>query len=239
MKTRCLVIDDEPLAARLINSYIQQVPGLETVAVCNSSIEAYSVLQQHKIDLIFLDIKMPRLTGTDFLKSLAHPPKVIFVTAYREYALEGFELDVVDYLLKPVSFGRFMKAVTKAMKLLSLENSPEKSNEIFSENKNAFVYLKANKEMTKVLLNEILYIESRKEYIKIYFSNDTPLLVKQTISSMEKLLSPHKFIRIHRSFIVTIDKITSFTSTSVSIGDMQLPVGRLYKNEVEKALVNG
>lgn len=238
MKTRCLVIDDEPLAARVISSYIQQVPGLETVAVCNNAIEAFHVLQQQKVDLMFLDIKMPKLMGNDFLKSLPNPPKVIFVTAYRDYAMDGFEMDVVDYLLKPVSFTRFMKGVAKATKLLAIENAGDSNYHEFADNKNAFLYLKIDKEMTKVILDEILYVESRKEYTMIYLTDKKPVLVKQSISAMEKLLSAHKFIRIHRSFIVTIGKISSYTPGYINVGDIQLPIGRLYKFQVEKALKN-
>lgn len=235
MKTRCVIVDDEPLAARLINSYVRQVPCLETVAVCNNAIDAFKILQQQKVDIMFLDIKMPKMMGTDFLKSLPDPPKVIFVTAYRDYAVEGYEMGVADYLLKPVSFSRFMKAVAKATMLLAVENIQGMQPE-FAENKNAFLYLKVGKEMTKILLDEIIYAESRKEYTMIYLSDKSPVLVKQSISAMEKLLSAHKFIRIHRSFIVTIEKVSSYTPSQITMGNVQLPIGRLYKNEVEKAL---
>ncbi len=236
MKIRCLLVDDEPLAVRLISSYVQQVPGLEIVAACNSAIEAFTVLQQQKIDLIFLDIKMPKLIGTDFIRTLPNPPKVIFVTAYRDYALDGFELDVVDYLLKPVSLNRFLKAVAKASKLLSIEGNSPLSNNEYKENKEAFLYLKVEKEMVKVLIHDILFIESRKEYVKLYLENNNTLVVKQSISAMEKLLSPHQFLRVHRSFIATIDKINSFTPGHLMIGMHKIPIGRLYKNEVERLL---
>lgn len=238
MKTQCLIVDDEPLAARLIGSYIRQVPGMEIAAVCNSALDAFKILQDQKIDIVFLDIKMPKLTGIDFLKSLPLPPKVIFVTAYRDYAMDGYDLDVVDYLLKPVSFARFMKAVAKATKQLALEVKTDADAKEFMENKNAFLYLKVDKEMTKIILDDILYVESRKEYTKIYLVSNSSLLVKQSISSMEKLLSAHKFIRIHRSFIATIDRISSYTATHITIAGKQLPIGRLYKNEVEKILDN-
>lgn len=236
MKIRCLLVDDEPLAISLVSSYIQQVPGLEIVQTCNSALEAFTVLQKQRIDLMFLDIKMPKMTGTDFLRSIPDPPKVIFITAYREYALDGFELDVVDYLLKPFSFNRFMKAVAKANKLLKLENQDVNSYGSNHENKNAFLYFKVDKEMTKVFIHEIVFIESRKEYVKLYMDNKSSLLVKQSISSMEKILSPHHFLRVHRSFIVTIEKIKSFTPLSVNVGDQKVPIGRLYKSAVEKTL---
>jgi DNA-binding LytR/AlgR family response regulator len=234
MKIRCLIVDDEPPAVRLISSYVKDVQGMEVVAACNSAIEAFTVLRNQKVDLIFLDIKMPKLLGTDFLRSIPNSPKVIFITAYRDYALDGYELDVVDYLLKPVSLTRFLKAVTKATKLILLENQPLVSD--IHENENAFLYLKINREMKKVLVKEILFIESCKEYVKLYLENNKTFIVKQSISSMEKLLSPHRFIRVHRSYIATIEKITSFTSSQVSVGAHKLPIGRLFKNEVEKIL---
>lgn len=236
MRVRCLIIDDEPLAVRLISSYVKEVPGLEVVGVCNTAIEAYTVLRQQKIDLIFLDIKMPKLLGTDFLRSISDRPKVIFITAYREYALDGYELDVVDYLLKPVSLTRFLKAVAKATRLILQENQFEIRETADSGNNKAFLYLKVDREMTKVLVKDILFIESRKEYVKLYLENNRALIVKQSISSLEKLLSPHRFIRVHRSYIATIEKISSFTPAQVTIGNHKVPIGRLYKNEVEKAL---
>src|SRR6185312_14760480 len=193
MNIKCLIVDDEPLAVRLISSYIQQVPELEVTAACNNAIDAFAILREQKIDLIFLDIKMPKLTGTDFLRSISTPPKVIFITAYRDYALDGYELDIVDYLLKPVSFTRFMKAISKATKLISLDNFSS-IDTAHNNNKDSFLYFKIDKEMQKVLLLEILFIESSKEYVKLHLENGKPLLVKQSISSMQKLLSPHRFL---------------------------------------------
>ncbi|HEV2479696.1 MAG TPA: LytTR family DNA-binding domain-containing protein [Puia sp.] len=236
MNIRCLIVDDEPLAVRLISSYIQQVPELEIAAACNNAIEAFKVLREQKIDLLFLDIKMPKLIGTDFIRSIPSPPKVIFITAYRDYALDGYELDIVDYILKPVSLTRFMKAVLKAIKLIDIDSGSPAGNTEYSVNKEAFLYFKVNKEMQKVLLNDILFIESNKEYIKIYLENEKQLLIKQTISSLEKLLSPHRFIRIHRSYIVAIEKVSSFNALSVTVGAHKIPIGRMYKNETENAL---
>lgn len=238
MNIRCLIVDDEPLAVRLISSYIQQVPELEIAAASNNAIDAFKILREEKIDLIFLDIKMPKLMGTDFLRSLPNPPKIIFVTAYRDYAFDGYELDVVDYLLKPVSFTRFMKAMTKAVKLISADTPLSPANTEYKENKDPFLYFKMDRAMSKVLLRDILFIESSKEYVKLHLGNGKTLLIKQSISSLEKLLSPHRFIRIHRSYIVTIEKIDSFNTTHVSIGDSRIPIGRLYKGQVEAALKN-
>jgi len=236
MKIRCIIVDDEPPAVRLISSYVKEVPGLELVATCNSAFEAFTVLQKEKIDLIFLDIKMPRLLGTDFLRSISGNIKVIFITAYRDYALDGYELDVVDFLLKPVSMTRFLKGVIKATKLISLENQSLLNESRENENDKAFLYLKADKEMKKVLVKEILFIESRKEYVKLYLEDNKSLLIKQSMSSMEKLLSPHRFVRVHRSYVVTIEKISSFTPGNITVGEFKIPIGRLYKNEVDKVL---
>jgi DNA-binding LytR/AlgR family response regulator len=235
MKLRCLLVDDEPLAVRLISSYIQLVPGLELVVTCSNAMEAFEVLQKQKIDLVFLDIKMPKMLGTDFLRSLPDPPLVIVITAYREYAIDGFELDVVDFLLKPVSFNRFMKAVAKAHKMLSLSGGglqvPQEQLE-----RQAFLYFKVDKEMTKVMMRDILFIESRKEYVMLHLESKKNLLVKQSITSLEKMLSPHHFVRIHRSYIAAVDKISAFNTAFVMIGTLKLPIGRLYKNQVERRL---
>jgi DNA-binding LytR/AlgR family response regulator len=236
MNIRCLIVDDEPLAVRLISSYIQQVPGLEITGACNNAIDAFTILREQKVDLLFLDIKMPKLSGTDFLRSISNPPKVIFITAYRDYALDGYELDIVDYLLKPVSFTRFMKAVSKATKLISIDNNFLSIHTEHNNNEGSFLYFKIDKEMQKVLLHEILFIESCKEYVKLHLENGKPLLVKQSISSMQKLLSPHRFLRVHRSYIVTIEKISSYNPTYITIGNHKIPIGRLYKNEVHEAL---
>ena len=233
---KCLIVDDEPLAVRLISSYIQQVPELEVTAACNNAIDAFAILREQKIDLIFLDIKMPKLTGTDFLRSISSPPKVIFITAYRDYALDGYELDIVDYLLKPVSFTRFIKAVSKATKLIAADNNFSEANAKFENNESSFLYFRINKEMQKVLLREILFIESSKEYVKLHLENGKWLLVRQSISSLEKLLSPHRFLRVHRSYIVTIEKISSFNSMHITIGHHKIPIGRLHKNAVERVL---
>ena len=236
MNIKCLIVDDEPLAVRLISSYIQQVPELEVTAACNNAIDAFAILREQKIDLIFLDIKMPKLTGTDFLRSISSPPKVTFITAYRDYALDGYELDIVDYLLKPVSFTRFIKAVSKATKLIAADNNFSEANAKFENNESSFLYFRINKEMQKVLLREILFIESSKEYVKLHLENGKWLLVRQSISSLEKLLSPHRFLRVHRSYIVTIEKISSFNSMHITIGHHKIPIGRLHKNAVERVL---
>jgi DNA-binding LytR/AlgR family response regulator len=232
MPVRCLIVDDEPLALELVASYCARVPQLEVVAACGSALEASQVLRQQTIDLLFLDIKMPQLPGTDFLRSLLDPPKVILVTAYREYAFDGFELDIVDYLLKPLSFGRFMKAIHKLERLLP--GAEEEKPEI---GESPFLYFRVDRESVKVFLNEIMYIESRREYSQLHLIGDKRLLVRETISSLEEKLNPHRFVRIHRSFLVTAEMVSSFNTTQLRIGDKILPIGRLYKNNLQRIRV--
>src|SRR5688572_21357253 len=206
MKLRCLLIDDEPPALKVLESHISQINGLEIVGQCCNAIEALDVLHQRVVDVLFVDIKMPKLLGTDFLRNLSHPPKVVFVTAYRDYALDGYELDAVDYLLKPVSFERFVKAVAKLKRMSTPENDVQVHN--YNPNPEAFVYLKVDRHMHKVFVNHILYIESWKDYVKVFLTEKRTILVKQPISSMENLLSSHRFVRVHRSYIASIDKIS-------------------------------
>jgi DNA-binding LytR/AlgR family response regulator len=234
MKLRCLLIDDEPPALEILQSHISNVNGLEIVASCKNAVEALDVLHEKQIDLVFLDIKMPKLLGTDLLKSLANPPKVIFVTAYREYALEGFELDAVDYLVKPVTFDRFLKAVFKVKRLLGHEtNLIEKE---YKKNPDAFVYVRVNKSMQKLLVNEIKYVESWKDYVKIFLTTGETILAKQSITSMEKMLSGHSFIRVHRSYMISLDKLTGYNNNDIIVAGKEIPIGRLYKMQVMDAI---
>lgn len=230
---RCLVVDDEPPAREIIRRYIDEVPILEFAGECANALQALVVLQQHQVDLLFLDIRMPQLNGNDFLKTLKHPPKVIFTTAYPDYALEGYELDVVDYLMKPVPFERFLKAVNKAfpsgaIKTELVSNGEAKKNE-------AFVYFRADRKMVKVMLADIFYIESMKDYIKVFTTGGT-IITKQSISSVDEMLPENSFVRVHRSYIVSLNKINSFTPELIGIGRAEIPVGKLYRNGVMKML---
>jgi DNA-binding LytR/AlgR family response regulator len=234
MKLRCLLIDDEPPALKVLESHISNVNGVEIVAQCKNAIEALDVLHQKAIDVIFLDIKMPKILGTEFLKNLSHPPKVIFVTAYREYAVEGYELDAVDYLVKPVSFERFVKAITKLKRMMGHETISQKDD--YNPNPEAFVYLKVEKNMQKVIINEIVYIESWKDYVKLFLTSSKNLLVKQSIGSMENLLSEHRFLRVHRSYMVSVNKISGYNGLSVQVAATEIPIGRLYKQVVMEML---
>ncbi len=234
MKLHCLLVDDEPEALEVLESYVELVENLELAGKCENALQAFQVLQEKPIDVIFLDIKMPKLLGTDFVRSLRHPPKVIFTTAYREYALDGFDLDVVDYLLKPIPFDRFLKAIAKLTKSENGVNGLDK--EAFQPNKDTFLYFRAERKMIKVFTNDILYVESLKDYVKIITTNSKPLVVKQAISSLEEMLPDSHFVRIHRSYLVAIDKIKTYTSTHIEIGGEELPIGRLFQKGVEHAL---
>jgi len=235
MKTRCLIVDDEPLARELIRGHVEKLENFVIVAECSDAMKALNVLREKQVDLIFMDIQMPQITGLEFLKTLKHPPKVIITTAYREYALEGFELDVVDYLLKPITFERFLKSVNKFYQLnsddvqvvatASSEKNPEES----------FIYIKENKKIVKVFLSEIRYIEGLSEYVQVY-TDKRKVITKTSMAQMEEKLPIDSFLRIHKSFIVSTSKIEAFTANTIEIHGKELPIGRSFKNAVLNAL---
>jgi len=236
MKLKCLLVDDEPPALKVLAHHLSNINGTEIIGQCKNALEALDVLNTKPVDLIFLDIKMPKILGTDFLRNLSHPPKVIFVSAYRDYALESYELDAIDYLMKPVSFERFVKAISKAKRLIGQDIAMPRSDAHPQEEN--FIYLRVDKKMQKVLVHEIVYIESWKDYIKVFLDNGKNLLVKQSISATENMLSERKFLRVHRSYMVSIQKITGYSYLSVLIDKMEIPIGRLYKQSVLDALKN-
>jgi len=232
-KTRCLIVDDEPLARQLLQGHVQQMDTLELVGECSNAIKASELLRTTEVDLLFLDIKMPQITGIDFLKMLRNPPSVIFTTAYREYALEGFELDVIDYLLKPVTFDRFFKGIEK----YHLRMSPkETGSKILSPQEEAFIYIKTGGKYHKLDTNDILFIESIRDYIVVHRAGQEKLSAKYKIGDLEEDLKGKKFLRIHRSFIVNLKKISAFTLQEVELGAVQLPIGNSYKEYVFKVL---
>jgi two-component system, LytTR family, response regulator len=233
LKTKCIIVDDEPIAIRVIKNHLHQFNDIEIVAECKNAIQAFEELKKKKVDLIFLDIQMPQLTGIEFVKTLLNPPKVIITTAYRDYALEGYELNIIDYLLKPISFERFLKAINKYYQQSSTNEIEIKLDENSLDNQ--FIYVKENKRMHKIYLQEIYYIESMKEYVAIYL-NDRKIIAKNTLSNFEEKLPGNQFIRIHKSFIISIPKIRSFNSTSIEIKDINLTISRHYKEGVMKAL---
>ena len=236
MKTKCLVIDDEPLARELMRNHIEKLENFEIVAECGDAMKALQALRDHPVDLMFMDIQMPQITGIEFLKTLKHPPKVIITTAFREYALESFDLDVVDYLLKPITFGRFLKSVNKFYQVTQEEpQSVLPASQGASQNEEAFIYVKENKKVIKVFLNEIVYVEGLSEYVQIY-TGKKKIITKTSMTNMEEKLPEAGFIRIHKSFIVALSKIEAFTTSCIEVHGKELPIGRSYKNSVLEML---
>ncbi|MCW3114477.1 MAG: DNA-binding response regulator [Segetibacter sp.] len=231
---KCLLVDDEPPAREIIRRYIETMPMLELAGEYGNAIQALSFLQQNDVDLIFLDIRMPQLKGNEFLKVVKNCPPVIITTAHAEYALEGYELDVIDYLLKPIQFERFIKAVNKAFILKghhTVETKPAKE-QLKQEN---FVYFRADRKMVKVMLRDIVYIESMKDYVKVFTENGV-IVTKQPLNAVEAMLPESQFIRTHRSYIVSLSKIKSYTHELLEVNKEEIPIGKLYRNEVLKML---
>ncbi|MBS0032025.1 LytR/AlgR family response regulator transcription factor [Chitinophaga sp. 22321] len=229
---RCIAIDDEQLVRELLEDSIRQVPFLQLVKTCRNAIEALEVLQQEQIDLIFLDIQMPKLNGIQLLQSLQQPPMVILVTAYEQYALDGFNLQVVDYLLKPFSFERFLKACNRASELFRLKQgaaAPADMQHSF------FVHVEYTQ--VKIITANITYIEALKDYVKIHLTHTSkPILTRMTMKAMEEKLPAAAFIRTHKSYLVAVQKITTIKRDLVCIGDIEIPVSEFYKENVNKLL---
>lgn len=219
MKLKCLIVDDEPIAQEILEGYLEPFEQVELIGKCANAIEAGGALHEHKIDLIFLDIEMPQLDGLSFVKNLEQPPKVIITTAYREYALEGFELNVVDYLLKPISLERFMKAINRVLVL---------PNEIAVHE--PYIYLKVDMKMVQVFLNEIKYIQGLSNYVRL-FCDERTLISYQKMSHLEEVL-PSQFMRSHRSYIVNTSKVSAFTSQDLEIGGSAIPIGGSYRERI-------
>lgn len=235
MKTKCLIVDDEPLARELIRGHVEKLENFEIVAECSDAMKALNVLREKQVDLVFMDIQMPQITGIEFLKTLKHPPKVIITTAYREFALEGFELDVVDYLLKPITFERFLKSVNKYYQMNQEEVQVITGNSGDKASDESFIYVKENKKVVKVYLSEIKYIEGLSEYVQVY-TDKRKIITKTSMAQMEEKLPGESFLRIHKSFIVSLNKIEAFTANTIEIQGKELPIGRSFKNAVISAL---
>ncbi|WP_299108237.1 LytTR family DNA-binding domain-containing protein [uncultured Tenacibaculum sp.] len=233
-KIKCLLVDDEPLAIKLLEKHIGKIESLEVVATCNNAIKAFEILNTQQVDLLFLDIKMPNLTGIDFLKTLKNPPKTIFTTAYRDYAIESYDLGVIDYLLKPITFERFFKAVDRFVKdnKTAVEVVPNK------EAAEEFMLIKSGNKFHKVILEDILFIESLKDYIKIHTTNNKKIVSKYRISEIEEELKEKNFLRVHRSYIINIDKISAFTVNDIEVNSTEIPIGASYKEKVVSFLNN-
>mgnify|MGYP006184058657 FL=1 len=242
IKLNCLAVDDENLALDLLEDNINKVPFLNLVKRCKNAFDAIETLQNESIDLVFLDIQMPGITGVQFLQSVKEPPMVIFITAYQQYALEGFDLDVVDYLLKPVSFDRFLKAVNKAYDLHNLKLKSAQVTEVEEKEKGLIyetdsLFVNADYSLVKVKISDITYIEGLKDYIKIHLEGSTkPIVTRMTMKAIEEKLPTEHFFRIHKSYIVAMPKIESIRNLKIKIGNMQIPVSEHYSEEFFKRI---
>jgi DNA-binding LytR/AlgR family response regulator len=230
---KCLIVDDEPLAQQVMEEFAGRVPFLEVAGKCSSATEAIEVLRTKTIDLILLDIHMPRLSGLDFISSLQNPPQFILVTAYSEYALQGFNVNATDYLMKPVPFERFLKAVTKAYELYTLRKRPGQDKSNASER---FMLVKSGYQTVKIMFDSISYIEGLKDYVKIYTEGKKPVLSLLTMKGLAETLPADKFLRIHKSYIVAIDRISTISRNRVMIGEKWIPIGENYRDAFRKQM---
>ncbi|MGZ4034876.1 MAG: LytR/AlgR family response regulator transcription factor [Bacteroidia bacterium] len=230
---QCLAVDDETLALDLLEDNIRQIPFLHLVKRCKNAYEAMEVLQNEPIDLIFLDIQMPGITGMQFLQSLQSRPMVIFITAYKKYALDGFNLDVLDYLVKPVPFDRFLKASNKALEYYNLKQKPMHLQDTTTE----YIFVNSEYNLVKILINDITYIEGLKDYIKIHLTNLVkPVITRLSLKAIEEKLPSAKFIRVHKSFIISIDKISSIRKNRILVNESEVPLSDLYRANLFKII---
>lgn len=229
---RCLIIEDEPLAAEVLSDYLREVPDFELVAHCRDVMSASSVLRNENIDVLFVDIHLPKIKGIDFIRSIQNQYQVILTTAYDQYAVEGFNLNVVDYLLKPIEFSRFLQALQKVKKNNGADVSVQESMEP------AYQYFNVDKKQVKVMVADIIFIESLKEYIRIH-TTTSRLVTKMQISDAELLFTPHGFIRVHKSYIINLQKVTAYTASEIEISGQTIPIGRSYKELVMGRLQTG
>lgn len=230
-KIRCLIVDDEPPALQLLEKYASMIDQLEVVGTCQSGVKAFDMLKDQRVDLMFLDIRMPVLNGLDFLKTLKNPPAVILTTAYREYAIDGYDLDIIDYLLKPIAFDRFLKAVDRFRERTTSINVGKNERKTQPEH----IYFNVNRTHHKVVFSDILYVESLKDYVRIHTKTDR-LVVKGNLGSIMKELPAERFVRIHRSFAVSLSSVKSFNQSEVEIENIKLPIGASYRDELLKKL---
>ena len=233
---KCLIIDDEPLAIELLQNYIARIDSLVLIKSCNNVLEALPCLQNRHADLIFLDIQMPKITGLELIRALTYRPKIILTTAYRDYAVEAFDLDVADYLLKPIIFERFLRSLGKVMGDPQLSPETNGENKLLHSYNEAYIYLREEREMVKVFLKDIIYIESLRDYIRVK-TTQRQIITYNKISYLEQKLPENKFIRVHRSFIIALEKVNTFAPSHIKLNDcITIPIGRNYKSEAIKAL---
>ncbi|MGQ7869918.1 LytR/AlgR family response regulator transcription factor [Sunxiuqinia sp. sy24] len=237
---RCIIIDDEPLAQQIIEDYVNMIPFLQLEKKCNSVFEALEILQKTKIDLIFLDIHLPNVSGIEFISSLENRPMFIFTTAYSEHALEAFDLNAVDYLLKPISFTRFLKATNKAYNYYSTNRSITGEVQVETpETDQEYILVKSDYKSVKIKLSQILYIEGLKDYVKIYLQHEVkPVVTLNSLKRMSENLPDGHFLRVHKSFIVNTNRIKSVTKNRIIIHDRWIPVGESYKSDFQNSVIN-
>lgn len=236
-KTRCLIIDDEPLAIKLIKTHLSKLECFEVAGECRNALKAIEFLRHEKIDLMFLDINMPEITGLEFLKTIPDPPYVIITTAYREYAVEGYDLDVVDFLLKPISFERFLKAINRyCSRTRPAANTSEEIQQETKEKK--FIHIQDGKNIFKLLYDDVLYFEGYGEYVKVITQGKT-YVVRDSLADFENRLAQDSFLRIHKSYIVNLNKIKGFSTIHVLLKDNELPIGRIYREKAMSMLKKG
>ncbi|MFU8844828.1 MAG: LytR/AlgR family response regulator transcription factor [Bacteroidales bacterium] len=235
MKIRCLIVDDEQYARKLLADYIIKLPALELIAQCRNSMEAMHWLHNDKIDLMFLDIQMPDLTGIELLKSLSSKPVIIFTTAFSEYAVEGYQLDVIDYMVKPIAFERFVQGVNKAIEYINLQARAKNKMPDSETNRDEFINIKADYKIYKVRIDDILYIEGLREYVSFYTS-ERRYIVLESLKKLETLLPQGQFMRVHKSYIVNTQKIDSLHGNTIEIGKIEIPIGMSYASEVKEKL---
>jgi two-component system LytT family response regulator len=231
MTIKCLLVDDEPLAIKLLQKHIEQLEFIKVVDTCNNAVKALEILNSQEIDLLFLDIKMPKISGLELLKTLSKPPKTILTTAHREFALDGFEFGVIDYLLKPITFERFFKAIERYLK----NNAVMPAGNTLPISKESFINIKSGSKNFRINTQDILYAESLKDYIKLH-TKEKAIVAKYKISDFETQMSDKGFLRVHRSFIINIKNITAFTATDIEINNTEIPIGESYKRDVFKIL---
>ena len=227
----CIIVDDESIARDILGAHLSKIDNITVVASCSNAVEAFNVISTNSIDLIFLDINMPEISGISFAKSISKDSKIIFTTAYREYAIDGFELQAVDYLLKPISFGRLLKAVNLFFEVYTNSEISIQNEELSTD----YTFVRSDRKMIKIDFKDIIYIESLGDYVKFHFK-DNIITSRDTISAVEAKLPKQGFMRIHRSFIVAMSQITSFTNEHITINNKALPISRTYKKEVIELL---
>ena len=239
MSVRCLLVDDEPLARQVISQYLDQVEDFEVMGTCENALEAGTVISEKEVDLVFLDINMPMLSGLEFMKTLVNPPLVVITTAYREYAVDSYELDVLDYLVKPIPFPRFMKTLHKVREQLRLRqaaNLAEDHGPESAQPQAEHIYLKVDKKMVRVEYADIVYVESLKDYVRVITTLEN-LIVHYNLQAFTELLPPSQFARIHRSYTINLNHIKALDGNSIEIGGKSLPIGRNYQPEVKQRIL--